>query len=299
MPNPTLREICITAGYTLAQAGVDAPALSVRVLVGYALGLSRLEMTMQPEREMTPDEQKTLHKLIHRRAAGEPVALIVGRKEFYGRDFIVTPDTLVPRPDTECLIDYLLTQTPLAANKTQCFADLGTGSGCIAVTLCCERPRWQGVMVDISAGALGVAARNATTLGVANNLLPLHADMTKLCFKNDQFDFVISNPPYVSEREYHTLSKEIRDFEPRSALQPVPFGVGKSFELTGVEHIRALAQHAHRTIKPGGCIVIEHGYQQGFIVRELFAHSPYWQDLQTHQDLAARDRFFTARKALI
>lgn len=298
MPNPTLREICITAAYTLGQAEVDAPGLSVRVLAAHALRFSRMDMVMQAERKLSPEEQRSIHELVGRRAKGEPVALIVGHKEFYGREFAVNAATLVPRPDTECLIDYVLTRAGLTAEEPVCFADLGTGSGCIGVTLCCERPQWQGFMLDIAPETLAVACQNAADLGVQKRLFPLRADLTKLCFKDEVFELIISNPPYVSEDEYQTLSKEIRLFEPRRALQPATFGVEMSFELTGLEHIRALAQNAHRHIKPGGVIVIEHGYRQALSVRELFAKSPYWECIQTHQDLAGKDRFSTARKCL-
>lgn len=298
MPNPTIREICITAAYRLGQAAVDAPGLSARLLVAHALGLSRMDMVMQAEKELTEEEQRRVHELVGRRAKGEPVALIVGFKEFYGRNFTVDATTLVPRPDTECLIDYVLTAADLPTKGPVRFVDAGTGSGCIAVTLCCERPQWQGIMLDVAADTLAVACRNAVALGVKKRLFPLLADMTKLCFKDELFDIIISNPPYVSEDEYQTLSKEIRHFEPRRALQPATFGVEMSFELTGLEHIRALAQNAHRYIKPRGAIVIEHGYQQGAAVRELFARNPFWDCIQTHQDLAGKDRFFTARKTL-
>lgn len=309
MPNPTVREICITAAYTLGQGGPNAsgldtpgpntPGLDARVLVAHALGLSRLEMIMQSEREVTPEEQREIHTLINRRALGEPVALIVGCKEFYGRDFVVKPETLVPRPDTESLIEYVLAHESLGAREELLFLDLGTGSGCIAVTLCCERPAWQACMVDISAGALAVACTNAEALGVRKRCMPLRADMTKLCFKNHIVDLIISNPPYVSDAEYHELPAEIRHFEPRNALQPAAFGVGMSFELTGLGHIDALAHCAHRCLKPGGSIVVEHGYQQGLAVRELFSQCPEWEYIATHQDLAGKDRFCTARKALI
>lgn len=299
MPNPTLREVCITAAYTLGQAAVDAPGLSARLLVAHALGLSRMDMVMQTEKTLTIEEQRMVHELINRRAKGEPVALIVGYKEFYSREFAVNAATLVPRPDTECLIDYVLTQAGLVAEEPVFFADLGTGSGCIGVTLCCERPHWQGILLDIAPETLAMACHNAEALGVQKRLFPLCADLTKLCLKDELFELIISNPPYVSEDEYQTLSKEIRSFEPRRALQPATFGVEMSFELTGLEHIRALAQNAHRHIKPGGVIVIEHGYRQGLSVRGLFAQHPFWECIQTHQDLAGKDRFFTARKCLI
>lgn len=298
MPNPTLREICITTAYTLEQAAVDAPSLSARLLVAHALGLSRMDLVMQAERTLTTEEQCKIHTLIGRRAKGEPVALIVGHKEFYGREFAVNATTLVPRPDTECLIDYVLTKAGLPAEKSVRFADLGTGSGCIAVTLCCERPHWQGIMLDRAADTLAMACQNAAALGVKKRLFPLCADLTKMCFKNEIFELIISNPPYVSEEEYQRLSKEIRSFEPRRALQPATFRVGMSFELTGLEHIRAMAQNAHRHMKSGGVIVVEHGYRQGLSVQELFAQEPYWECIQTHQDLAGKDRFCTARKCL-
>lgn len=298
MPNPTLREICITASYTLTQADIDAPSLSARLLIAHALGLSRLDMSMQPERPVTPAEQEHIHTLIQRRAAGEPVALIIGRKEFFGRDFAVSPATLVPRPETEHLIEYILAEKSLPATDPLRFADFGTGSGCIAVTLACERPAWQGSMIDISAEALHMARTNASQHKVGDRLHAVRADMTALCFKNEVFDIILSNPPYVSEAEYLSLSKEIRAFEPRSALQPCCFGVRTSFEPTGLAHIRALAQYAHRHLKLGGHIVVEHGSQQGFAVRELFAQYPKWACIHTERDLAGHERFCAARKML-
>lgn len=299
MPDPTVREICITCTYTLGQAGLNTPGLDARVLVAHALGLSRLDMVMQAERAVRTEEQKRIHDDMQRRALGEPVALIVGHKEFYGRNFVVSPDTLIPRPDTESLIDYVLSHPSLGTGERRRFLDLGTGSGCIAVTLCCERPNWQGCMVDISAKALAVARTNAKALGIEKNCAILRGDMTKLCFKNQVFDLIISNPPYISEAEYGKLSTEILGFEPRSALQPASFGVEVSFELTGMEHIDALARYAHHCLKPGGSIVVEHGYQQGLAVKELFAQQPEWECIATHQDLAEKDRFCTARKTLI
>lgn len=299
MLNSTVREICVGCAYALGQAGLDAPGLDARVLVGHALGLSRLDMVMQAEKSVSVAEQRRIHEYVQRRALGEPVALIVGHKEFYGRDFMVSPDTLVPRPDTESLIDYVLSHPCLGTAEKQHFLDLGTGTGCIAVTLCCERPHWQGCTVDISAGALAVACANAKALGVEKRCGLLRGDMTQLCFKNQTFDLIISNPPYISEAEYYALSTEILAFEPRNALQPAAFGVGMSFELTGLGHIDALARCAHRCLKPGGSIVVEHGYQQGLAVRDLFAKQPEWEYIATHQDLAEKDRFCTARKTLI
>lgn len=299
MPDPSIREICLTSTYTLTKAGIDAPALSARLLVCHALSMTRLDITIHPEREVTPAEQQNIHNLIHRRAAGEPVALIVGHKEFFGRDFYVTPATLVPRPETEHLIEFVLAQQSLPADAPLRFADLGTGSGCIAVTLACERPTWQGCMLDISVAALEVAQANATRHTVGDRVQAVRGDMTALCFKNTVFDCLISNPPYVTEAEYHTLSKEIRAFEPRSALQPCIFGVSTSFEPSGLAHIRALAQYAHRHLKLGGHIIVEHGSQQGSAVRELFKEFPEWDCITTQQDLAGHERFCAARKRFI
>lgn len=299
MPNPTLREICITSAYTLTQAGIDAPALSANLLISHALTLSRLNMVMQHEREISPTEQMAIHTLIQRRANGEPVALIVGHKEFYGRDFAVNAHTLVPRPETEHLIEFVLAQQALAATAPLRFADFGTGSGCIAITVACERPAWQGCMVDIAAEALHMACVNATRHQVADRLTVVQADMTAFCFKNEAFDLILSNPPYVSEDEYMGLPKEIRAFEPRSALQPCCFGVRTSFEPTGLGHIGALAHYAHRYLSPGGHIVVEHGFRQGSTVRELFAKAQAWDCIQTQHDLAGHERFCTARKMLI
>lgn len=292
---PTLREFCLTTAYTLTQAGVDSPGLSARLLLGHVLGLSRVEMAMQTERCLSEQELRAGHELVQRRALGEPVALIIGHKEFYGRNFKVSSATLVPRPETEHLIEYALKTLP---DKDICFADLGTGSGCIAVTLCCERPRWQGIMLDISEAALTVACTNAAQYCVTDRILALQADMTKLCLKDEQFDVIISNPPYVSAAEYAGVSREVRNFEPRTALQPTLNRVGMSFEPTGLGHIRALAQHAHTHLKAGGLFLVEHGSTQGSAVRQLFTTQAQWEQVETQQDLAGLERFCSARKTL-
>ena len=217
------------------------------------------------------------------RLAGEPVAYLTGRREFYGRDFLVDSSTLIPRPETEHLVEAALEF--FRDGETIRFLDLGTGSGCIAVTLAAERPLWKGTAVDISSGALAVAKRNAEANGVSGALEFLQADFTlPLPLAAGSFDLVVSNPPYISEEEYAGLDPGVRNFEPRSALVPGP---------EGLEHPRAVEAAARALLKEGGLLLMEHGYLQGDACRALCPDA-YWKDMRTGRDLAGKDRFLSA-----
>ena len=279
----TLREHINRASANLTTAGVDAPRLSAQLLAAHTLGCTKIQLTLRAEQKISPAEAAAFTALVHRRASGEPVAYIVGKREFYGRNFTVTPATLIPRPETEEMVEAALRHMP---EGPATFADLGTGSGCIAVTLAAERPQWQGFMLDISPEALHVAQRNATTHGSADRLKALHADLTLLPLTAGSLDLLISNPPYVTGEEYEALGHEVRSFEPQAALTP---------DATGLTHIRAVAAQAPLLLKPGGLCLVEHGYAQGQAVHGIFAATHGWEELRTVQDLSGHDRFCLAR----
>ena len=267
-------------------AGTDAPALTAELLLCHVLGLDRVGLIIHCHDALSEDENARLEALLARRLSGEPVAYLLGTREFYGRDFAVDAHTLIPRPETEHLIEEALGF--FGHREDVRFLDLGTGSGCIAVTLAAERPAWQGAAVDISEGALAAASSNAERLGAAR-LLFHHADFTQeLPFAPASFDLVVSNPPYISEEEYAELDSGVRDFEPRSALVPGP---------TGMEHPEAVERKARHLLKPGGLFLMEHGWLQGRACRELCCGT-YWTDVKTGRDLAGKDRYlFAVRRA--
>ena len=271
-----------------------------------------MELATRPETLLTSDQLSRMTGLLRRRADGEPAAYLLGQREFYGRDFRVTPATLIPRPETEHLIEAALK----GCGGPVSFADLGTGSGCIAVTLCAERPDWHGLMVDLSGRALAVACQNAVRHNVRQRLQPVRADFTRPLLRPESLDLLVSNPPYVGKAEYEGLSAEVRDFEPVTALIPnfvdsdkIPshdhhhdHGAGHKPAPSispdrpeGLEHLIAVAQEAFVALKPGGLLLMEHGYAQGAALKVLL-ESHRWENVFILKDLAGRDRVASARK---
>lgn len=285
MGNMTLRQFLNAATARLTAAHTDAPRLAAQVLAAHALQCTRLDLALRAEDPLLPAQIAAVEALLQRREQGEPVAYIIGTREFFGRDFAVTPATLIPRPETEELVEAAL--RALAAPRAL-FADIGTGSGCIAVTLAAQRPGWQGCMLDISAAALQTANANAARHGVAQRLLAVRGDLCRLPLERGTLDLLISNPPYISADEYATLDRGVREFEPRTALTP---------DVTGLSHLHALALRGAEMVRAGGLCLVEHGAAQGEAVAELFANTGYWQDISTHKDMAGHDRWCQCRRS--
>ena len=299
----TLREYLLTTTTTLEKAGVDSPRLSAEVLLAHALQVERNELLkrliMEPEQELNPERAEAALALAARRAQGEPVAYVVGCKEFYGRDFTVTPATLIPRPDTELLVDLALNhaaqlqkqRSPVTNAFPLLFADLGTGSGCIAVTLALELPAWEGVATDISKDALRVAHANARAHEV-KNLSFARANFIHPLFAPQSLFLLVSNPPYISTEALHGLSPEVRDFEPQSALVPT---LHAGAQASGLEHISQIIEHAATALRPQGILLMEIGYDQGQAALALCPAS-CWRHAALHQDLAGHDRVLVAER---
>lgn len=270
----------------LHRAGVDSPRLCARLLCAHALGLDKLGVALLPERPLNAEESGRLEALAARRATGEPLAHILGKREFFSRDFRVTRHTLVPRPETELLVETaleLLPSTPVT------FADLGTGSGCIGLTLACERPAWRGILLDASAEALVVARENAVALlpgGEGARLALARGDLFAPPLREKAFDLVISNPPYIGEAERGTVMDEVLRFEPAAALFS---------PRDGLAHLAAVCAAARRLLRPGGHVIVEHGPAQGAAVRGLLAAEGL-DGARTHADLAGRARCTVARR---
>lgn len=292
---PTIREFSITATYTLIQAKVDSPQLSAQLCIAHALNMPKLQLIIDSERPLLPEEQKKAQTLVNRRAKGEPLAYILGYKEFYSNNFLVNSATLIPRPETEHLVEFALNHF---TQEKILFADIGTGSGCIAISLCLERPGWNGCMLDISAQALNMAKINAKIHKVEQQLLAIRANMEDISLKNNCLDLIVSNPPYLSESDYNKLSKEIQKYEPRNALQPSDKGLNNTYELEGLRAFYILAEKAGDALKHEGIIIVEHGYSQGKIVKEIFENHAHWYKVKICKDLAGKDRYCVAHKAL-
>lgn len=292
---PTLRELLASYTVRLENAGADSPRLSAELLLAHSMGVERGDIIkkciMNPGEMLDGKTAARAETLIRRRENGEPAAYILGAKEFYGRRFQVTPATLVPRPDTETLVEAALVFAASHAgpHSPLSFIDLGTGSGAIAVTLALELPSWRGLAVDISSEALAVAARNARNLG-ASNLAFACCDFLSPELPQGPYDLLVANPPYVSEREYGALSREVTDFEPKSALVPA------APNADGFEHLFAVMNMGTRMLRPGGLLLMEMGFTQGDTLLRRAQASSAWADCRILHDLAGLPRVFRATR---
>jgi release factor glutamine methyltransferase len=259
---------------SFTNAGIDTAALDARVLVGAACRLSDGEMISQGERRVGQMEVFRLERYTARRLAGEPVSRILGRREFWGMDFTVTPDTLDPRPDTETLVeaaldwgrDYSPPHTPPQAGweakpgRSLRILDLGTGTGCILISLLKEFPDATGIAVDISEGALAVAAENAKRHGVADRIEFRTGSWFTPIKNGEMFDLIVSNPPYIAESEMESLGVEVKNHDPRAALTD---------EKDGLDAYRAIYPQLAKYSNPHGMAFFEMGYAQGVPMARL------------------------------
>lgn len=263
----------MTSGAALANAAeLLGTRLDAELLLAHVLDVSRSSVIASDERVLTPEEQGGFETLLARRLAGEPLAYLTGTKEFWSLELEVTPDVLVPRPETELLVEWALSLMPRRGEGLHVL-DVGTGSGAIALALARECPRALVTACDISAAALGVAQRNARRLNVGNFNLRHTGSLDAFA----QFNLVVSNPPYIAEGDPHLASLA---FEPAVALTSGP---------DGLDMLRMLAAKAPAHLRPGGWLLVEHGRDQGAAVRELFAKAKL-VNVETRRDLAGLER---------
>jgi len=255
----------------LEESAATIDRLDAQLLVADVLGTDRTGLVTDRHRVLTETEDARIDLAVASRALGTPVAYLLGRREFYGRDFEVGPEVLIPRPETEHLVEAALERAPRGASV----ADLGTGSGAVAVTLACEREDLFVVATDLSEAALGQARSNALALGVAARIEfaqgPWYAPLA-----GRRFDLVVSNPPYVAAGDPHLGEGDLR-FEPAAALA--------DGSADGLDSIRALVAGAAAHLAPGGWLLFEHGYDQAEAVRALL-ESAGLGDLVSIPDLA-------------
>jgi release factor glutamine methyltransferase len=267
----------------LEKAGIDSPVIDARLLVEAAAGATRADILADPRRALDETQTEALNALVARREKREPVSHILGAKGFWKIMLRVTPAVLAPRPDTETILDVVL---PLFGESAAfSVLDLGVGSGAILLAILAERPAARGLGVDASDDALAVARENAANLGLAGRAVFTHTDWTA-GLDNDQFDLVVSNPPYVRRGDIASLPPEVRNHEPRMALDG-----GRD----GLDAFRAIAPQILRVLKPGGRFAVEFGLGQRDAVRALFAAAGAIE-LAVTRDLADHDRVLAGRK---
>jgi release factor glutamine methyltransferase len=260
----------------------DSPRLDAEVLLGHVIDRSRTQLLARPDTAVEPAALQRFRHLVARRVQGEPIAYLTGWREFWSRRFRVTPTTLIPRPETELLVELALEILPRDASLR--IADLGTGSGAIALTLALERPVCKVVATDLSASALDVARDNAQRLGAAN--VECRAGDWCAALHGERFDLIVSNPPYVGADDPHLQQGDLR-FEPRQALAS-----GSS----GLEAIERIITAAPAHLVRGGWLLLEHGYDQADSVAALLQRCGYAQ-IEQRADIGGHRRAVAARHA--
>ena len=268
---------------TLRNGGVSESRREAGSLLSFVLGKDRTFLISRAEEQVDEEALAKFRESVERRANGEPLQYIVGFQDFFGRQFRVTPDVLIPRPETELLVEAAIE----LAGSVSFICDVGTGSGCIAITMSCEVEGTRAVAVDISPAALEVAKLNANTLSVKDRIrFQLSDCFDSLSVGEYQFDLIVSNPPYVAGETMAGLQREVRDHEPLMALSPGP---------DGLTVVRRLLVEAPPFLKAGGHMLIEIGFDQGEAVRRLVDES-VWDLLAIRPDLQGIPRIVILRK---
>ena len=278
----SIAEALFEASQDLRTAGVPESRRDAGSLLAHVIQKDRTFLISHAEEKLDADVLREFHQAVERRAAGEPLQYIMGQQDFYGRVFRVTPEVLIPRPETE-----LLVEAALALMNEGRFCDVGTGSGCIAVTLVCERSDSRGVGVDVSSAALAIAKENATTHKVDQSIDFLLSDcFDSLPQNTPPFDLIVSNPPYVAAEVVAGLQREVRDHEPMVALTP---------GTDGLSIIRRLITEAPQFLRKDGYMLLEIGFDQGEAVSELVRRSRFHL-VEIRPDLQGIPRIVVLRK---
>lgn len=287
--NSSIAEAILRAAHDLRGAGVPDARREAGSLMAYALNRDRSFILGHADDRITPDEESLFREYLGLRMTGKPLQYITGHQEFFGLDFEVTPDVLIPRPETELLVETAL-KLMVGWETAPFICDVGTGSGCVVITLLHELrefPGAQAVAIDISEAALSVARRNAARHSVGNRIEFVVSDcFAKLDPDQPRFDLIVSNPPYVTQGAMEGLQREVRDFEPRLALEA---------GADGLSMVRRLLTEALGFLKTGGYLVFEIGFDQSDAVASMIDGST-WKLLDIHKDLQGIPRTVALKK---
>lgn len=258
--------------------GFESARLEAELLLSHSLKCDRIRLVIDASRPLSPEELADVRLLIQRRRRHEPIAYILGAREFWGRKFVVSPAVLIPRPDTEVLVETALSLTEPQHLYGKAL-DLCTGSGCVAVSFALERPTWQTWASDISSEALEVARNNAARLG-ASEVVFRHGDLFTAVDKGQRFSLITANPPYIAKGELAGLQPDIRDFEPEVAL---------TSGTDGLDLVRRLIPEARGYLEPGGALAMEIGAGQSDTVKALLSQHGF-VDVRSKRDLGKHER---------
>ncbi len=287
-PDPwTVRRILDWTTAHLTKHGSDSPRLDTEVLLAYARKCERIRLYTNYEDIVTEEERTLMRELVQRRARSEPVAYLVGNREFFGLDFFVDHNVLVPRPDTETLVMELVDRAHKTSAPT--ILDLCTGSGCVAIAAASHCAQARFLATDISEEALKIAEKNAAVNGVTDKIQFLQSDCFDQISDDSLFDIIVSNPPYISDSEIELLEAEVRQHEPRLAL---------AGGVDGLDFYRRIIQEAHQYLKAEGKLMLEFSPEQESSLKTLFEESGKFTGVKVKNDLAGRARVIIGKKQL-
>jgi len=290
MQNWTIQKLLnwMTEYYT--EKGIDAPRLSAELLLSHVLTMERIELYTQFDKTVTKEQLDILHDLVKRAGQHEPISYLTGKTEFYSLQLEVCPDCMIPRPETELLveraIEFLRTRT-----GPQFVCDLCTGCGCIAVAIANNFPDAKIIATDICDAALNIAAKNIKKYKLKDRITLLCGDLFEPLVPHldvDKFDLIVCNPPYVSAAEYEKLEKNVKDYEPKLALLA---------GVDGLDICRRIIDKADRFLKSDAALMLEIGYAQGKAIKELLEQAGAFPEIKIEKDFNDNDRVVTALRA--
>jgi release factor glutamine methyltransferase len=284
----TVLDLILWSADYLADKGVESSRLDAEHLLAHVVGVARLGLYLQFDRPLTSEELDGFRPLLRRRAQREPLQYIVGRQPFRELDLEVTPAVLIPRPETEVLVDVVLEWAAGRHGEPMTAVDIGTGSGAIALSLAFEGAFASVLATDVDEEALRVAGRNRDAAGLTGRVELRHGPLFEPLRPGERFDVIVSNPPYVAESEAETLQPEVADWEPRGAL----FG-GED----GLDVLRELVLGARDALKPGGMLALEVGAGQADTVARMMEDADGYDDVRVRRDYAGKQRIVSGRRA--
>jgi release factor glutamine methyltransferase len=281
----TIQRVIAWAVDDFRARGIPSPRLDADLLLAHALGVDRIHLIVESQRALAPDELARFRELIKRRRNGEPIAYILGQREFYGLEIRVNPSVLIPRPDTEILVEVALDRT----RERDLFGralDLCTGSGCVAIAFAKKRPTWRVTGVDISEPAVELAWQNAIRLGAVFGLRFTVGDLADSLTNDERFELITANPPYIPSAEIEGLEPMVRDYEPRLALDGGADGLAVA---------RRIIERAPLVLEPGGVLALEAHYDQAPSLAELFEAAGFEQ-IERRRDYGGIERVVSGKK---
>jgi len=271
------------------EKGVDAPRLRAELLLSHIFSMKRIELYTSFDKNVEKPLLDKLHCLVERAGKNEPIPYLIGKTQFYSIELIVSPKCLIPRPETEMLVQRAI-EFLRARHGLQLVCDIGTGSACIAIAIAKNDAEAKIIATDISQDALKIAARNIQKHQLKKQITLLQGDLFEPIdsqYQGRSFDLVVCNPPYVSQQEYEKLDKNVKDYEPKSSLY-----AGQN----GLEFHKRIPQEIERFLKPGGAVMLEIAYNQGLAVREMYEKTGLFSKITKEKDWQGNDRIVAAIK---